>query len=141
MAWKGWEKFDPVAHERAVREQGNPDRPKRSKYNATKVNVEGVMFDSKGEAARWRELLMEQTAGLITDLRRQVVFDLTAIARNPQGAQTFGFKKIGEYRADFVYDRGGKTVVEDKKGFRTDMYRWKKRHFEIEYYPMTITEV
>jgi hypothetical protein len=99
------------------------------------------MFDSKREAARWRELLFEQKAGLITDLKRQVAFDLTAIACNPAGAQTLGFKKVGEYRADFVYDRDGTTVIEDSKGVKTDIYRWKKRHFEIEYYPMKITEV
>ena len=83
MAWKGWENFDPGQHERAVRKQGNDDSPKKSKYSNRKVAVDGLMFDSKKEAARWRELRMEQSGGMISDLRRQVPFDLTVMPRDP----------------------------------------------------------
>jgi len=35
--------------------------------------------------------------------------------------------KICSYRADFVYVQGGKTITEDCKGFRTDVYLLKKK--------------
>lgn len=133
MAWKGWENFDPSKHERAVQKQGNDTPKKPSKMHNTKVNVDGEMFDSKAEAARWRELQHDERLGLISELKRQVPFDLTVMARDPTVARDRGFQKIGEYRADFTYVRDGIYVVEDKKGYRTDMYRWKKKHFEIEY--------
>lgn len=44
---------------------------------------------------------------------------------------------VGKYIADFTYDVLGKDtttfVVEDCKGFRTPVYRAKKRHFERQY--------
>ena len=101
---------------------------RRSKHNNVKVEVEGVgRFDSKGEHRRWGELELLLKAGKITDLDRQVRFQLHANG-----------KKIGAYVADFVYQMDGKAVVEDFKGFRTSLYRWKKKHFEAEYgFPIT----
>lgn len=131
MAWKGWEDFDPTAHEKAVREQGNPDKPKKpSKHHNVKVTLDGKTFDSKREANRWLMLTGAQSRGEITDLRRQVNFDLTAIERNHPER---GFQTVGKFRADFTYYEKGKFVVEDSKGQRTDFYSWKARHFEIEY--------
>ena len=39
-------------------------------------------------------------------------------------------KKICTYRADFKYLENGKLVVEDTKGFRTPVYRLKKKLVE-----------
>jgi len=59
---------------------------------------------------------------------------------------------VGHYIADFVYAEhsmvawnplSGFTydaVVEDVKGFRDALFKWKKRHFGIEY-GFSITEV
>lgn len=129
MAWKGWENFDVNAHERAVRAQGNPGA-KRNKYHATRTGVDGLTFDSKREAARWLFLKDRAKRGEITNLRRQVKFDLTATSR---GSNNVGFQLVGRYLADFTYIEDGTLVVEDSKGMKTDLYRWKKRHFEIEY--------
>ena len=76
-----------------------------AKYGNTKVNVDGVPFDSKREAARWKELRIMARAGEITALRRQVRFELIP-------------KQDGEravsYMADFVYrDKDGREIVED----------------------------
>jgi len=35
--------------------------------------------------------------------------------------------------ADFAYATREGTVIEDVKGVRTPLYRWKKLHVEIEY--------
>jgi len=124
VAWKGWEGFDPVAHERAVREQGNPT-PKAHKYHAKAVVVDGMRFDSKREAARWRELKALENAGMIRTLERQVRIGLHAA----------GAALVGHYVADFRYFdvEHGRSVVEDAKGFKTETYRWKKRHVKAEY--------
>jgi very-short-patch-repair endonuclease len=40
MAWPGWETFDPVAHERAVREQGSPARKPKRRAVSSKLEAE-----------------------------------------------------------------------------------------------------
>ena len=90
-----------------------------AKYGNTKVNVDGVPFDSKREAARWKELRLMERAGEITALRRQVRFELIP-------------KQDGEravsYVADFVYrDKDGREIVEDAKGARTREYIIKRK--------------
>lgn len=130
MAWKGWENFVPNG---AVAEPA-----KKNKFNAKRVTVDGITFDSKREAARWQLLKARQAAGEIINLQRQVNFDLTALCRTDPASK--GFQTVGRYRADFTYVERGKLVVEDAKGWRTDLYRWKKKHLEIEY-GITIQEV
>lgn len=45
-----------------------------SKYHSKKITVDGETFDSKKEYRRYRELLLLERAGLITNLQRQVKF-------------------------------------------------------------------
>ena len=45
-----------------------------NKYNARKVAVDGIAFDSVREARRYKELKLMQQAGKISDLRLQVPF-------------------------------------------------------------------
>lgn len=107
------------------------------KYHNTKVFVNGIKFDSKLEAGRYRELLLLEQAGQIRNLRRQVEFELQP-----------SFKKNGKtirkisYIADFVYEEAGQTIVEDAKGFADiQSYRIKKKLFEYKYPNLTIKEV
>lgn len=51
---------------------------KRSKYNNTRVQVDGVWFDSQAESDRWQGLLLMQREGTIRCLERQRVFKLHA---------------------------------------------------------------
>jgi hypothetical protein len=96
-----------------------------NKYNvapkADRTNADGVVFDSKREMNRWGELQLLQKQGHISDLRRQVQYQLHAR----------GGKVVSTYLADFVYvDQQvmpGETIVEDCKGVRTRMYRLKKK--------------
>lgn len=88
-----------------------------SKYRNRKTEVDGILFDSKREAARYAELKMLERAGEIRGLELQPVFP---VAVNGQ--------KICKYIADFRYtDRAGREVVEDAKGVKTDVYRLKKK--------------
>ena len=99
---------------------------KTNKYNAKKVSVDGIEFDSKKEARRYQELLLLQKAGEICMLERQKVYELLPAQREPDTVGKRGgvikgklLERAVEYVADFVYtDKNGKTVVEDVKGFR-----------------------
>jgi hypothetical protein len=76
---------------------------------------------SKREARRANELAMLERAGHIKDLKEQVVF-IVAPSVVIDGRKRPPMK----YIADFVYTQDGKQVVEDVKGFRTDVYRIKR---------------
>jgi hypothetical protein len=54
-----------------------------SKYRNKKVLVDGVAFDSKKEAKRYRELKLMEDAGMISRLERQVKFDLLPNQKDP----------------------------------------------------------
>lgn len=74
--------------------------------NVTKT-FDGNVHDSRKEATRWSELLILEKAGVISDLKRQVKYELIP-------------KQEGEravfYIADFEYIENGKKIVEDVKG-------------------------
>ena len=100
------------------------------KYKSRKIIVDGIKFDSKKEAARYKELKMLERAGIIQDLQRQVKYVLIPAQYEPSGeiytkGKEKGKSKKGKlierecaYYADFVYTANGKTVVEDVKGYR-----------------------
>lgn len=107
------------------------------KYNNRKVTVNGMTFDSRKEFIRWCELVLLERAGQITDLQRQVKFELipTQYEYKPRygklGRRLKDSKHCVEnavnYVADFVYQKDGKTVVEDVKGFKTKEYIIKRK--------------
>lgn len=87
----------------------------RNKFYARSTSVDGVTFDSRKEAARYRELKLMLLAGEIEDLRLQVPFEL--IPRQMDGKRVA--ERAVNYIADFVYTENGKTVVEDVKSLAT----------------------
>lgn len=91
---------------------------RRSKYGAKPTFVDGMRFDSRGEAKRWGELRLMERAGQIENLERQVPYRLEV-----------GGELITKYVADFRYfDRAKReVVVEDFKGVRTPEYRIKQK--------------
>jgi hypothetical protein len=94
----------------------NAEPKKPSKYRAVKVEIDGVVFDSKKEGRRYQVLKAELDAGLISNMRVHVSFDLK-----------IGDVLICRYEADFVYFRDGLRVVEDTKGMRTEVYKLKRK--------------
>ena len=102
-----------------------------SKYGNRKVILDGISFDSKKEACRWQELRLAQRAGVISELRRQVSFELIpAIRENGKTVQ-----RAAHYIADFVYVQDGQTVVEDVKSdaTKTQLYQLKKKLVRWQY--------
>ena len=112
----------------------------KSKYYNVKTRaLDGTVFDSYKEARRWDQLALLQKAGKITDLQRQVKYELI-----PAQYETFErYSKKGErlkdgtrllerkveYVADFCYTDAetGENIVEDTKGVRTKDYILKRK--------------
>jgi hypothetical protein len=102
---------------------------KPSKYHAQKTVVGGVEYDSKKESKRAQELEYLEKLGKIKNLQKQVRFILQDGYVNNQGQK---IRPIS-YIADFVYEEDGKKIVEDSKGFRTEVFLIKKKLFEKKY--------
>lgn len=88
-------------------------KTKKSKHGNVIVNTDEGKFDSTGELNRWNELKLIQKSGTITALTKQVRFNLAGV----------------NYIADFVYYdiESRRFIVEDFKGFRTAIYKNKKK--------------
>ena len=111
---------------------------KQNKYKNKKVSINGKVFDSKKEAKRYCELIKLEQAGLIKDLETQKKFLLLDTFR--KNGKTYN--QISYY-ADFVYFDiySKKTIVEDVKGVKTQVYKIKKKLFEFIYPNLTIKEI
>ena len=123
-----------------------------NKYGSKKVEVDGIVFDSKKEAKRYQELLLLEKAGEIMDLRRQVKYVLipaqyeTIERYSKTGKRLKDGKRCIEkectYYADFTYfDVNIDTfVVEDTKGIRTKDYIIKRK-LMLHVYGIRIREI
>lgn len=102
-----------------------------SKYNAIKTEVDGYIFASRKESNYYLELTLREKAGEISDLELQ-----------PKYPCVVNGKLVCNYVADFrYYDIKNKyTVIVDVKGFKTPVYRLKKKLVEA-IYNIVITEV
>lgn len=98
----------------------------RPKYGNHKVSFKGETFDSQLELARYLFLTNREQEGKISNLHRQVDYELipaqygTRIKhlKTKDKEETYLLEKACHYKADFVYERDGKLVVEDVKGSR-----------------------
>jgi hypothetical protein len=87
-----------------------------NKFRAKRTEVDGIMFASKAEAARYQTLKLELANGIISDLELQPKFPISVN----------GYK-ICTYIADFRYKLNGRTVVEDVKGMQTPVFKIKAK--------------
>lgn len=103
-------------------------RKKPNKYNARKVfdSTHGT-FDSEAEYARWRELLLLQEAGEISELCRQVSFTVIEPQHDKRTKRVM-------YQVDFTYYEDGRLVAEEHKGYWTEAAKLKAYLF-MEKYP------
>lgn len=107
------------------------------KYGNKKTIVDGFEFDSKLEAKRYNELKILLRSGVISDLTLQKVFLL-------QDGFTYAKKRERPitYVCDFYYkDKQGNEIVEDAKGFKTDVYKIKRKMFLFKYPHIIFKEV
>ena len=111
-----------------------------SKYgNIHTTTSDGIKHASQKEATRWCELKLLEKAGKISDLDRQVEFELIpaqyeAYERLSKKGELLGdglrvAERKVSYIADFVYtdNETGEKIVEDTKGMRTKEYIIKRK--------------
>ena len=100
-----------------------------SKYGNRRVQVDGFMFDSEAEAARYGELNLLCEAGKIERLRVHPRFLLQ------KGFTTKAGLKVRSltYVADFAYTEKGLEIVEDVKGYETAVFQIKVKLFRKRY--------
>lgn len=99
---------------------------KRSKQGNIRTESNGIVFDSKKEAARYDELMMMLRAGAICDLKIQPQFTLQEAYTTPDGEHIRSIV----YKADFSYTMGVEKIVEDVKSEFTrknKTYRMKRK--------------
>jgi len=103
---------------------------KQTKFASVSTIVDGVKFDSKKEANRYRDLKMLQAGGKIKDLKWQIKFEL--IPTQTYKGQTL--RRVSYY-ADFSYydTEKNETIIEDVKGIKTTEYIIKKKMLIYKY--------
>ena len=113
---------------------------RRAKYRNNKVVFEdGSTFDSMKEANRWCELKLLYRGKGITELERQVRFELVPAQYDKHGKL---LERSISYVADFVYIdmKTGERIVEDTKGLKTKDYIIKRK-LMLYYHKIRIREV
>lgn len=111
-----------------------------SKYGNKKTEVDGYKFDSLAEAAHYRYVLKP----------RLLSGEISHLEVHPRYEIVIDGKKICRYEADFRYidhkligkeGQIGCRVVEDVKGYKTAVYKLKKKLVEAMYPGTTIVEI
>lgn len=98
---------------------------RKNKYGNKKTEIDGILFDSKKEAARYQVLKQHEKTGEINGLKLQQEFILI-----PQVILDGKRQKPLKYKADFCYNVDGNRVVEDVKSECTrklPVYRIKRK--------------
>lgn len=119
-------------------------RKKGERYNHTKVEVNGLKFDSKKEYQRYLVLKEAEDKGLITHLRTQVKFELIPAVieeyiehlKTKDKIKTRTLQLAITWTADFVYQKDGEEVIEDvkpSKALLSDRFVIKEKLFFWKY--------
>ena len=98
-------------------------REKGKKYNNTKVEYDGIKFDSKKEMQRYIVLKDAENSGAISNLELQVKYELIPAVREEyiehlktkDKVKTRTLQLPITYTCDFQYFKNGVLVVEDVK--------------------------
>lgn len=80
---------------------------RRSKYNVSKIAIEGIVYDSHAEANRHQNLLLLEKAGNIEALHYHGI--RFSLGKSDKG-------RLISYIPDFVYIEDGKLIAEEIKG-------------------------
>lgn len=101
-------------------------KEKKSKYRNKKVKIDGCYFDSIKESKYYEELKLRLMAG-----------DILGFCLQPK----FILSNSISYKPDFIVFEKGRTIIIDVKGFKTDVYKLKKKLFEEKYPELEIIEI
>jgi len=97
---------------------------KTNKFNAKKVVVDNIKFDSIKESMRYLQLKILKASGEVKDFIMQYPFKCKS-----------GIKYICDFRVEW---KNGEVTYEDTKGVLTAVFKLKKKLVEHEF-PVKIT--
>jgi len=98
---------------------------KKSKYNANRVRVDGILFDSQLEADYYSDLKLQLKTGMIRGFCRQPEFVLQ---------EGFGDMRPITYKPDFiVFHNDGNYEIVDTKGFETQEFKRTRKLFKARF--------
>ena len=104
---------------------------KKSKYNANRVRVDGILFDSQLEADYYSDLKLQLKMSTIKGFCRQPEFILQ---------EGFGDIMPITYRPDFiVFFLDGTYEIVDTKGFETDEFKRTQKLFFAKFPKLRLT--
>lgn len=107
------------------------------KYHNKKVEIDGIVFDSKKEGDYYCNLKILKKAGMVKSFELQVPFELQPKFKH-EGKTIRAIK----YVADFVVTYpDGRQIVVDTKGFRTKEYLLKRKMLLYKYPDILFEEV
>ena len=102
-----------------------------NKYNAKKVEVDGIKFDSVAESRYYKYLLGLLNEGVVESFEMQKPYTLLDKFPHPKTGKTI---RAIKYVPDFeVIYTDGRVEVVDVKGMRTDVFRMKCKLFMFRY--------
>ena len=115
------------------------------KFHNKKIDTPEGKFDSKFEWEYWLELKEREARGEISNLQRQVSFELIPRQSAMVEVQLKTKTKLKEvfyehpvyYIADFVYTENGEQVIADTKGAKTADYIIKRKLMRLQGHPIT----
>lgn len=96
-------------------------KAKRNKYNAVRVQIDGIWFDSKMEGSYYHVLKTRQSANQISEIKI-----------HPRYPIEINGIKVCDVELDFEYydNLAGKLCYDDVKGKDTDISRLKRKLLE-----------
>ena len=109
-----------------------------SKYRARKTEVDGILFDSKKEAERYKTLSALQEEEKISHLELQKKYIVLPSCKY----EDMPSERAVTHKADFYYiNNEGREVVEDVKGFKTKDYIIKRKLMKFFYPDILFREI
>jgi len=98
---------------------------KKQKYNANRIRVDGMLFDSQLEADYYSDLKLQLKMGTIRGFCRQPEFVFQ---------EGFAATRPITYRADFiVFNLDGTYEIIDTKGFETQEFKRTRKLFRAKF--------
>lgn len=115
---------------------------KKNKYNNSKTELDGHVFDSRKEAKHYVYLRSLQSAGKITNLELQPRYELQPGYRGRDGVWVRPIAYVADFRYRDAVD--GSVVVVDVKSKITEsnpVYRLKRKLFLFKYPDVVFREI
>ena len=118
---------------------GNSIDIKYNKYKNQKVEYDHIKFDSIKEQEHYKLLKLLEKSGIIKELELQKKFELQPSFIDNNGKKQRAITYIADF---FYYETVQKIyIAEDVKGYKTEVYKLKKKMFMYQYPNIVFKEI